>query len=71
MKLISKLNKFFLVVHLIFLSIVSIAKSEIYNKIIVEGNQRLSIETVIIFSGLDTHPISGRCGPYLDHHFLY
>ena len=53
MKLISKLNKFFLVVLLIFLSIISIAKSEIYNKIIVEGNQRLSIETVIIFSGLD------------------
>ena len=53
MKVISKLNKFYLLVFLIFFSIVSIARSEIYNKIIVEGNQRLSIETVIIFSGLD------------------
>ncbi len=51
--LTSELKKFYLAVFLIFFSIISIAKSEIYNEIIVEGNQRLSIETVIIFSGLD------------------
>ncbi len=51
--LTSELKKFYLAVFLIFFSIISIAKSEIYNEIIVEGNQRLSIETVIIFSGLN------------------
>ena len=31
----------------------SVSKAEIYNEIKVEGNERLSVETVIMFSGLN------------------
>ena len=41
----------FYIIFILFFSI-SLSKAEIYDEIIVEGNERLSIETVIMFSGL-------------------
>ena len=41
----------FYILFILFFSI-SLSKAEIYDEIIVEGNERLSIETVIMFSGL-------------------
>ena len=43
-----------LLIILFALSNLSIAKSEIYSEINVTGNERISIETVIMFSGLKT-----------------
>ena len=56
MKLISKnFNKkiYYLILFFIFINF-SIAQSKIYPEIIVTGNERISLETVIMFSGLKT-----------------
>ena len=51
-KLKVELNKiFFLILFTIILNLTS-AKSEVFNEIRVKGNERLSIETIIMFSGL-------------------
>ena len=49
LKLVKK--KFFFIIFIFFFNI-SFSKAEIYEEIIVKGNERLSIETVIMFSGL-------------------
>ena len=48
-KLIKPITLFIILLSLSF----SLSKAEIYKEIKVEGNERLSVETVIMFSGLN------------------
>ena len=41
-----------LLIFLFFITLTSASKAKIYNEIIIKGNERLSVETVIMFSGL-------------------
>ncbi len=45
-------KKIYLLIFLLFISNLSNAKSEIYYEIKVNGNQRISAETIVMFSGL-------------------
>ena len=40
---------------LIFLFIISSSKAEVFNEIKILGNKRLSVETILMFSGLETN----------------
>ncbi len=51
--MIKILKKIYLIILFSSLVITSKANAEIYNSIKIEGNQRLSVETIIMFSGLD------------------
>ena len=44
--------KLYLIILLTFFSFTSYIKAEIINEIKVEGNQRVSSETIIMFSGV-------------------
>ncbi|MBD1158118.1 outer membrane protein assembly factor BamA [Pelagibacterales bacterium SAG-MED17] len=48
------INKFGLILIIYIFAFTSIIKAEIYNEIKVTGNKRLSVETVLMFSGLNT-----------------
>ena len=45
-----KIKKFIVFIYLLFTF--EIVNAEIYDEIRVEGNERLSVETIIMFSGL-------------------
>ncbi len=53
MKILKKIKKIYLITFFSFLFITSNTNAEIYKSIKVKGNQRLSVETIIMFSGLD------------------
>ena len=46
------LIKIYPLIFLLFISNLSNARSEIYNEIKINGNQRISVETIVMFSGL-------------------
>ena len=50
--LMLKIAKIYLILNLLFLISFSHLKAEIFNEIKIIGNQRLSVETVLMFSGL-------------------
>ena len=50
---LKKLIKPIILIIMLFLLSFSVSKAKIYKEIIVEGNERLSVETVIMFSGLN------------------
>ncbi len=50
--LINRIRKFNFVVFTFFILSVSSSNAQIYNEIKVSGNERLSVETIIMFSGL-------------------
>ncbi len=52
-ELIKKLTNNILVILIFLISYISIVKAEIYDEIVVSGNERLSVETIIMFSGLN------------------
>ena len=50
--IISKLKKIGIIILITLIYSVSFSNAEIYKEIKVEGNERLAVETVIMFSGL-------------------
>ena len=52
-KIIKKLIRSTTLITITFLFSFSVSNAEIYKEIKVEGNERLSVETVIMFSGLN------------------
>ena len=52
-KLIKRLTKNILVILIFSIFCTSFVKAEIYDEIVVTGNERLSVETIIMFSGLN------------------
>ena len=54
-KIIKTLKYKFYLIIILFTITINTANAKIYNDIIVSGNQRISIETIIMFSGLETN----------------
>ena len=54
-KIIKTLKYKFYLIIIFFTITINTANAKIYNDIIVSGNQRISIETIIMFSGLETN----------------
>ena len=54
-KIIKTLKYKFYLIIIFFTISINTANAKIYNDIIVSGNQRISIETIIMFSGLETN----------------
>ena len=51
-RLVNKIRKITFVSFIFFIISHSLANAKIYKEIIVSGNERLSVETIIMFSGL-------------------
>ena len=62
-KPIKKLTFFVYFFIIFFLTLINVSKAKIYKDIVVSGNERLSIETILMFAGLKTNL-------NLDIHFL-
>ena len=68
--LINRIRKFNFVVFTFFILSVSSSNAQIYNEIKVSGNERLSVETIIMFSGLKIgKDIKSKLG--VDYRVLY
>ena len=52
-RLFCKFKKIILINFLQFIIFLSLGNAEIYNDIKIKGNERLSIETILMFSGLN------------------
>ena len=52
-KLVKKIIKFNILLIIYFLFSIKLANSEIYKQINIEGNERLSVETIVMFSGIN------------------
>ena len=52
--LVNKIRKITFIVFIFFMVSHVSANAKIYNEIRVSGNERLSVETIIMFSGLKT-----------------
>ena len=54
-KPIKKLTFFVYFFIIFFLTLINVSKAKIYKDIVVSGNERLSIETILMFAGLKTN----------------
>ena len=54
-KPIKKLTFFVYFFIIFFLTLINVSKAKIYKDIVISGNERLSIETILMFSGLKTN----------------